>query len=154
MNKELPAYFVVFVLTGIYTFGQSASSNAPTQKSILTANMDSSVNPGDDFYRFVNGKWIENTKIPPTQAELGAFNDLNELTEKRLHGILDSLAIGRFEKGSIEQKVGDFYASGMDSARIENLGYDPIKPYLQQINGFTNVRSILNFEARMPDESK
>jgi putative endopeptidase len=94
-----------------------------------------------DHKIFLPDEWL--------QKMLKTFHDLNELTEKRLHGILDSLAIGRFEKGSIEQKVGDFYASGMDSARIENLGYDPIKPYLQQINGFTNVRSILNFEARM-----
>jgi len=112
MNRQLHAFFVLMLLIRTYSFGQKGSSNNPLSKSFITANMDSSVKPGDNFYKFVNGKWRENTVMPLTQAELGAFHDINELTEKRLHSILDSVDKGGFEKGSIEQKVGDFYASG------------------------------------------
>jgi putative endopeptidase len=149
MKRQLHALFMLSFLTSIYSFGQNAYSNNSLQKSIVTANMDSSMKPGDNFYIFVNGKWTKNILMPPTQAELGTFHDVNELTEKHLHSILDSVGRGGFEMGSIEQKVGDFYASGMDSARIESLGYDPIKPYLQQINGLIDIKSIMNFEARM-----
>jgi putative endopeptidase len=149
MKGQLHAFFLLLVLTRIYSFGQNASSSKPLQKSILTANIDSSIKPSDNFYMYANGKWIGTIVMPPTQGELGAFYDVNESTEKRLHRILDSIGRGGFEKGSIEQKVGDFYTSGMDSARIESLGYDPIKPYLQQINGLIDVKSIMNFEARM-----
>src|SRR5277367_1015301 len=106
MKRQLHVFFMLLFFTRIYSFGQNSSSNSPLQKYIVTVNMDSSVKPGDNFYMFVNGKWTGNTVMPPTQGELGAFYDVNDLTEKHLHSILDSVAKGGFEMGSIEQKVG------------------------------------------------
>ncbi len=119
------------------------------KKFIITANMDSSVKPSDNFYMFVNGKWLKNEVIPPTESSTGAFLDVYNRTKEHLHSILDSVANGNFKKGSIEQKVGDLYASGMDSTAIEKLGYSPLQPYLNQIDSFTDVKSIMNFDAEM-----
>ena len=119
-----------------------------TRKFIETGYMDSSVKPGDNFFMFVNGKWIDTAKIPSTETGVGAFLDLYNITKNRLHNILDSLSKGNFKKGSIEQEVGDFYASGMDSATIEKLSYDPIKPTLAQIDALKKSAAILcNFVA-------
>ncbi len=125
----------------------SKTSTETSEKFIETANMDSSVKPGDNFFLYVNGKWIKNATFPSTESGIGSFLDVYNVTKNHLHSILDSVAKGGFEKGSIAQKVGDFYASGMDSATIEKLGYDPIKPYLQQINSFKNINDVLLFEA-------
>src|SRR4051812_24553027 len=96
-----------------------------TQKFIETAYMDSSVKPGDNFFLFVNGRWLKTAVVPPTETGIGAFLDLYNRTKANLKLILDSVSSNEQPKGSLEQKVGDFYASGMDSATIEKRGYDP-----------------------------
>src|SRR4051812_47319625 len=108
------------------------------QKFIETDYMDSSVKPGDNFFLFVNGKWIKNTTIPPTESGVGSFLDVYNGTKGHLRSILDSVSKFPQAKGSLEQKVGDFYASGMDSSTIEKRGYEPLKPYFQQINALTD----------------
>ncbi len=118
-----------------------------TQKFIETAYMDSSVKPGDNFFLFVNGKWIKNTVIPPTESGVGSFLDVYNGTKGHLRFILDSVSKVPQAKGSLEQKVGDFYASGMDSIAIEKRGYEPLKPYFQQVNALTDAKSIMQFEA-------
>lgn len=127
-------------------------SHDTTRKFIETANMDSSVKPGDNFFLFVNGKWIKSAVIPPTESDAGAFLEVYNVTKEHLHTILDSVAKGKFDKGSIEQKVGDFYASGMDSATIETLGYDPVKPVLAQISALKDAGGIMQFVAQQATE--
>jgi putative endopeptidase len=148
MKKQLLALSALLSLAGIYSCN-TAEKDGTQQKFIETANMDSSVKPGDNFFLFVNGKWIKNAVIPPSESGVGAFLDVYNVTKGHLHSILDSVAKGGFDKGSIAQKVGDFYASGLDSAAIEKLGYDPIKPYLQQIAAFTDAKSVLAFEGQI-----
>jgi len=145
MKKQLLALCTLVSLAGIYSCN-TGSTNTSQQKFIETANMDSSVKPGDNFFMYVNGTWIKNAVIPSTEGGVGAFLDVYNVTKGHLKSILDSVSKGGFENGSIAQKVGDFYASGMDSAAIEKLGYDPIKPYLQQIAAFTDAKSVLAFE--------
>ncbi len=123
------------------------SEKKPVQKFIETGYMDSSVKPGDNFFRFVNGKWIDTAKIPSTETGIGAFLDVYNITKNRLHTILDSLTNSNSKKGNIEQEVGDFYASGMDSSTIEKLGYDPLKPTLAQIDAIKNSGDIMKFIA-------
>ncbi|MEO7120049.1 MAG: M13 family metallopeptidase, partial [Ginsengibacter sp.] len=127
----------------------TSDNTVPGKNFIISANMDSSVKPSDNFYMFVNGNWIKNEVIPPTESGTGAFLDVYNRTKDHLHMILDSVANGNFKKGSIEQKVGDLYASGMDSTTIEKLGDAPLQPYLRQIDSFTDVKSIMNFEAEI-----
>jgi len=93
-------------------------------KFIETANMDSSVKPGDNFFLFINGKWLKTATIPSTETSIGAGRELFDRTKEHLKGILDSVSQAQNTKGSIGQQVGDFYASGLDSATIEKLGYD------------------------------
>ncbi len=119
-----------------------------TRKFIETGYMDSSVKPGDNFFLYVNGKWLDTAKIPSTESGVGAFLDIYNITKNRIHKILDSLANGNFSKGSIAQEVGDFYASGMDSSTIERLGYDPLKPTLAKIDSLKNSNDIMQFIAQ------
>lgn len=139
----------LLVLFGLYSYRNDIKVK---QKFIQTDYMDSSVKPGDNFYLFVNGKWIKNTTIPPTESGVGSFLDVYNGTKGHLRSILDSVSKFPQPKGSIEQKVGDFYASGMDSVTIEQRGYQPLQPYFEQINGLTDAKSIMKFEAQRHKE--
>ncbi len=137
------------LLLGVYSCNGVKSTD---KKFIETSYMDSSVKPGDNFFLFINGRWLKTAVIPSTETGIGSFLDVYNTTKEHLKLILDSVSNVPQSKGSIEQKVGDFYASGMDSGTIEKRGYDPIKPILQQINTLTDSKSIMQFEAQRHKE--
>lgn len=107
------------------------------------ANFDTSVRPQDDFYRFANGGWLDRTPIPADRASFGTFDELRERSEAALHALLEEAAAVRNKpRGSDLQKVGDYYSSVMDSARIESLGLRPLRPELQRIARLRSKRQL------------
>jgi len=142
---------VILVTMGLTTYGQQTQVR---QTFIEKGNFDSSVKPGDNFYLYVNGQWIKNTKIPPTETRIGSFLDVYNVTKEHVKGILIDVSKGGAPVGSIEQKVGDFYASGMDSATIEKRGYNPIKPTLKEIDGITDVKGVVAFIAKQQTKNE
>src|SRR3954470_7005182 len=98
-----------------------------------TAGMDRSVNPGDNFYDFANGTWQKTTEIPADKPIWGGFVVLDELSTKRTRDVIEAAAQANAPAGSVERKVGDFYASFMDEAAIEAKGITPLKPGLDRI---------------------
>ncbi len=128
-----------------------ASCKNPTpssdKKFIEITGTDSTLNPGDNFYRYANGKWYDSIPIPASQAGVGAYMFMNYPQRLRLQGILDSVSATQNPEGSIEQKVGDFYASGMDTVTINKRGYDPIKPTVATIEAIGDIPSLMTFVA-------
>ncbi|RRA98096.1 M13 family metallopeptidase [Larkinella rosea] len=116
-------------------------------KRVVITGIDTSKKPGDDFFTYVNGIWADTARIPASQTGVGSYSFLNYPQRIRLQGILDSLSASENPAGSIEQKVGDFYASGMDTVAIDKRGYDPIKPVLARIEGVTDGASLLKLVA-------
>lgn len=122
----------------------SCSNNSPSSESsqngsalgsgIDLSSMDTSVTPQQDFFRYVNGKWLDNTQIPADKARWGSFDALAENAENDVRAMIQSLAAVEQPMGSDEQKVADFYKSFMDEALIEQLGLSPLKPYLTRID--------------------
>jgi len=118
--------------------------------------IDSSIKPGNNFFMYVNHIWYDTAQIPPTQAGVGSYMFMSYPQRLRLQGILDSVSRASNAPGSIEQKVGDFYASGMDTTAINKLGYDPIKPLLTSIESIRDIISLMKFvasEAKMENNS-
>jgi putative endopeptidase len=109
--------------------------------------MDSTVKPGDNFFLYANGKWIKNTKIPPSEIGWGSFYTLEDDNLKNLHGILDDVSTKDNTAGSKDQKVGDLYKSGMDTATIEKLGFEPVKPLLAKINAVKDYKQLISLAA-------
>ena len=105
--------------------------------------MDTSVKPGDDFYRYVNGKWLDSFQIPADRASYGTGTVVFEKTEADLHAILDELAASKPAPGSVEQKVADLYAGWMDEAGIEARGLEPLKPFLSQIDAVKDKTGLM-----------
>ncbi len=117
----------------------------PKKKYIDRANMDLSVKPGDDFFEYANGTWVKNNPIPAKQTRWGAFNVLAQENIDRLVGILNEVSRTPGQpKGSVKQRVGDLYASAMDSVAIEKRGYDPIKPDLERIATIKTTDDVIN----------
>ncbi|MFZ1798355.1 MAG: M13 family metallopeptidase [Chitinophagaceae bacterium] len=125
----------------------AACSNPPTNAIVEIQGIDSSINPGDNFFMYVNKKWNDTAQIPPSQPGVGAYMFMNYPQRLRLQGILDSVSKANNAEGSIAQKIGDFYASGMDTVTINNRGYDPVKPILARIDSISNTASLLQFIA-------
>jgi len=111
------------------------------------AGIDASTKPGDNFFRHVNGIWYDTAQIAADQSGVGSYSFLNIPQKKLLQNILDNVSKMENGKGTIEQKVGDFYASGMDMETINERGYEPIKPILERIDAITNVPALMEFVA-------
>ena len=109
---------------------------------IDTAGMDLSVRPQDDFFRYVNGRWVDNTPIPADESAYGSFAILRERAQEAVRGIIESEARSQATPGSNSQKVGDLYKSFIDEARIEALGVTPLKAELTQIGKINDNRDL------------
>ncbi len=121
----------------------SATPSTTLSSGIDTANFDTSVSPGDDFYEYVNGTWLANTLIPPDRSNYGSFSALEDTAEEDLREIIEAAAAQNAPEGSDAQKVGDFFTSFMDEERIESLGAEPLQATLAEIAAITNKDAML-----------
>jgi putative endopeptidase len=110
------------------------AAQAPTATSgIDRANLDPAVRAQDDLFRHVNGKWLATFEIPVDKSNYGSFTRLSDQAEADLRKIIEELAASEHKKGSVEQKVGDMYASFMDEAAVEKAGAKPLADTLKRI---------------------
>ena len=105
---------------------------------IATENMDLSVKPGDDFFRYVNGGWLEKTEIPADKSAYGSFSLLGDRSTDQVKAIIEDLAADDNKAGSVEQKIGDLYASFMDTGTIESKGLAPVQADLDAIDALSS----------------
>jgi putative endopeptidase len=130
----------------VFGFLDARSQPDAAKRSYVDVNgIDPSVKPGDNFFRYVNGRWYDTVKIAADQVGIGSYSFLNIPQKKLLQNILDSVSKLQNIPGSIEQKVGDFYASGMDMVAIDQRGFEPIRPILARIDAISDVPSLVKF---------
>ena len=96
---------------------------------------------------FANGKWYDTATILPTEFRAGARLEMDFITKAHIKSVLEEAAAADSPKGSLEQKVGDFFTSGMDTNAIEKAGLDPIRPYLAQVDSIRDIASLMRFAA-------
>ena len=141
MTKRLTAILAATALAASLAAPAFADtpSAAPAAKSdwgtfgIQTVNIDASVKPGDDFNRYVNGKWIDATEIPADRTSVGGFILLRDLSEERMHAIMDELVKGPNAPGSAGARAAAVYSGFMDTDGIERAGLAPAYPTLERI---------------------
>jgi len=117
------------------------SLDTPLSSGIDQGELDSSIRPQDDLFRYVNGKWIDRTEIPSDKARYGSFYLLAEEAEKAVRDII--IESQSAEPGSEARKVGDLYASFLDEARVQALGAEPIKDLLAQAARVSSIDELL-----------
>jgi putative endopeptidase len=118
-----------------------AAQNVKTQ-NVYTQDMDRSIKPGDDFYRYANGGWLKAVAIPAGASSYDTRAMLNEKTSQRVRDLIHEAAAAQAAKGSAAQKVGDYYASFMDEGSIEAKGLTPLTAELAMIAAITNKTSL------------
>jgi predicted metalloendopeptidase len=124
---------VALAVTAAVAAASAQSRTPPRVPGIDTAGMDLTVRPQDDFFRYVNGSWADKTPIPPDQSVYGTFAMLRDRAQEAVRGIVEAEAIKPAAPGSMGQKVGGFYKSFMDEARVESLGVRPLEAELAAI---------------------
>jgi predicted metalloendopeptidase len=115
--------------------GTAADTNSPLGSGIDLGYVDRTVRPQDDFYRAVNGKWLDTFVMPVDKARYGSFDKLREDTELQLKAIVEDVAKATdAPEGSETQKIRDLYTSFMDEAKIEQLGAKPLSPLFARVD--------------------
>ena len=109
-------------------FGQGA-----LKSGIPLSNLDRSVSPGEDFYQFACGGWVKNNPLPAAYSRFGSFDRLQQDNNERINGILTELGNKHYAKGTVEQKLSDFYKLAMDSVRRNHEGVKPIMPVIKEV---------------------
>ncbi|MDQ1815028.1 M13-type metalloendopeptidase [Massilia sp. CCM 9210] len=105
--------------------------------------IDSSVRPQDDFFSYLNGLWLKNTAIPSDKSSWGTFAKLRDDTLPQLRVLIEAAQNEKNKKaGSETQKIGDLYASFMNEAKLEKLGYKPLAGELQRIRALREKKAI------------
>ena len=143
-------YFALLLLVCFSCKKDKTTLNEIAQeiKPPVFEGIDSSIKPGDDFFNHVNKNWFDTAVIADDQVGVGAYRFLNIPQQELLKTILKEVSQEDHPKGSIEQKVGDFYASGMDTISINARGLKPIQPILDRITAIKDVKSLTDFVAR------
>jgi putative endopeptidase len=155
MGRRLVALSAVLVLILAATVGAVAAprnggsdaavgvvADAPGYWGFDTKNLDRSCKPCDDFFEFAMGGWMKANPVPPEYSTWGSFTVLLDKNQQNLRQILEKEENAKAASGSNGQKIGDFYASCMDTSAIEAAGARPIEPEMARIAAVTDVASL------------
>jgi predicted metalloendopeptidase len=152
--------FMVALLGAFSLRAQTESPNRPTQSvppvnqyppPLDPKNMDLSVKPQNDFYLYANGGWLKHNPVPPEYSRWGSFSGLEDKNIEALHEVAEKAANTHVDASAAPevQKVGDFYASGMDEKTIEAAGTRPLQDVLKRIDTIKDRADLVNAIARL-----
>ena len=136
------------LLAGCSSRAKKTMDSEKTYPAFNVQNMDTTINPGDDFYDYVNGNWIKNHPIPADKNSISAFDELADRNREEIKGIVEEAAADKnAQPGSATQKIGTFYNTGMDSVAIDKEETTPVDKYLAMIDAIKDVNDLLSVSA-------
>lgn len=144
--------FLVLIISCAFLLSQLTAQQTSTADyaHYLDQFVDTSANPGDDFFHYAVGKWIQNNPIPTNENSWGISSVVQEETYQRLIKVSEAAAANtNAQKGSNEQKIGDFWYAGMDADTIEKRGVTPLKEEFDQIEAIQDKESLLAVVAHL-----
>ena len=141
--KKQNAIAMMILCTMATGCAEKAAKTPETQKEVTPAielsNMDTSINPAEDFFRYCNNNWLKNNPIPEEYTTFGAFTEIDQHNEILIQDIIDEVSKdANAAKGSMAQKIRDFYNAGMDSVAINKRGYSELMPYFEKVDALTD----------------
>src|SRR6478609_8219868 len=135
---------LAMVLVGAVTACAGAPA-AALGSGLLLPGYDRQVRPQDDLFTFASGQWLRTTQIPADRSRYGAFDMLADQADQQLRSIVEDSAARHGAAGSPDQQIGDFYASFMDSARLDALGAAPLKASLDHIDALASPADVVRY---------
>ncbi len=144
--------FAVMLGAALGACNPQQAEQAPAEAETLVSglaieNMDKSIRPGDDFFMYMNGAWIDQTEIPADKGSYGGPQILDDESQENVKAIIDEAASGDFEKGTDEQKIGDLYNAYMDMDTRNAKGIEPLRKHLERIAGIANLEDLARYIA-------
>jgi putative endopeptidase len=145
---KTPYYLLIIVL--FLNACTSKESSNPYALDPLPGNMDTTMTPSENFFLYANNTWFKNNPIQSSKSSNGIFQMVNDSVNKAVRAICEQSAANKTAtKGSAEQKIGDFYASGMDTLAIEKNSLADIIPVLDRINAITDNKALMDVMAKL-----
>jgi putative endopeptidase len=152
INQTKLLFVSLFALLGLMACKEDTKKNmAEAEKipGIILENMDTSVDPKQDFYSFVNGNWVKNNTIPDDESRWGGFGVLRKSTRADVLEIIKtSKELGKYEEGSDQKKALLIFESELDTVARNEAGIEPIKPLLNAINSINNLNDMQTVYAK------
>lgn len=125
------------------------SRERETVPAINLSWLDTTVTPGQDFYRYSTGGWQKNNPLGPEYARFGSFDQLRENAVENLNNLFKQMAGMKTAAGSDEQKIVDLYNMGLDSLRLNAEGAAPIRKYVDEIYSITDREGLVKAIAKL-----
>ncbi len=148
MNKILIGIIAFALLEGCASNVKNNMDTEMKYPALNVQNMDTTIKPGDDFFDYVNGTWLKTHPVPADKNSISAFDELMERNRTEIREIIaDAAADKNAEQGTITQKIGTFYNTGMDTVSIEEQGIKPIKKFFDKIDSISNTNDLLSVAA-------
>ncbi len=132
MHFRKPLFVALFLALPLLAHSEDTRTT-PAEHGIAISSIDMSIRPGDDFYLYANGSWINRTTLPADRSSLGVFNLLVDRSNKRVAAIIEDAAKSNAAPNTDNRRIADLYHSYMDEAAIESHGLTSIKPLLDEI---------------------
>ena len=136
-SVKVTIVFVLFILL----------FNCEKQKEELAinlSNMDTTVNPGDNFYQYVNANWLKNNPVPEDKSYYGAFTELRDKSIEDQKKMINKLIKQKNKEGTNAQKIADFYSLGMDTNKINELGIKPLQKEFDAIESIKTTDNLID----------
>lgn len=147
-------YYLLFGCSLLLAVGCGNNKSAQTgteevivENGIDVKNLDTTVVPGNDFYRYATGGWTDANPMPDEYSRYGTFDQLREMNQKQIKELIEGLGTTKHEKGSVAQKIGDLYKMGMDSVKLNKDAATPILEQLSDINAASTIDDVIKLAA-------
>ena len=151
MKKLTISAMALFIVAACGESGDTRAVDpvaAPLISGIDGQYMNKNLRPGDDFFAYVNGAWLDETEIPADRAIYGGFSMLADESQANVRAIVEESATGDFAKGTDEQKVGDLYRSFLDWDTRNARGIEPLQPELDRISSIADYDDLAVYFAK------
>ena len=156
MKKLVVIPLFVAGMAAMVGCGHAPVEKEVENKAIDLANLDSTTAPGTDFYQYACGGWMQRNPLKPEYARFGTFDQLRENNLEQIRGLIEELKATPQADGSVGQKIGTLFALGMDSVKLNDDGFAPIKEQLAEIDRlgtkdeFTKMMALFHKEGMTP----
>ena len=152
--KKRKVYAMMILSTLAAGCAQKPAETPEPKKEVVPAielsNMDTCINPADDFFRYANNNWLKNNPIPEEYSTYGAFTEIDEHNEILIQDIINEVSKDTSAtQGSVAQKIRDFYNAGMDTVAINERGYSELLPYFEMVDALNDKADLAELLGQM-----
>ena len=139
----------IVIMMAMASISMMTMAQQPLGSGLDRTDFDTSVRPGDDFFEYACGGWMNKNPLPAAYSRYGSFDKLQESNDQRINGILSELLNGTYAEGTIEQKLSDLYKLAMDSVRRNQEGVSPVMPLIKRLEAAKTKQQLLAIQLEL-----